>query len=136
MSAYWAPSRTAKGSALLRHVNGFRRFIEESEKDRAKFAEKKNLFSEYLPYAVVFGAVDKWAHTFAGLAGEPPDTSYWYRSNAPFQYVAFSNAINGFTVHTSGTLTSTPPSTSGSSGFSSGGGFSGGGGGGGGGGSW
>ena len=136
VSAYWAPSRTAKGSALLRHVNGFRRFIEESEKDRAKFAEKKNLFSEYLPYAVVFGAVDKWAHTFAGLAGEAPDTSYWYRSSAPFQYMAFSTAINGFTIHTSGTLTSTPPSTSGSSGFSSGGGFSGGGGGGGGGGSW
>jgi uncharacterized membrane protein YgcG len=139
VSAYWAPSRTAKGSALLRHVHGFRRFIEESEKDRAKFAEKKNLFSEYLPYAVVFGAVDKWAHTFAGLAGAPPDTTYWYRSTTPFEYTAFSTAINGFTVHTSGTLTSSPPSTSGSSGFSSGfsgGGFSGGGGGGGGGGSW
>ncbi len=136
MSARWAPARTAKGSGVLRRVNGFRRFIEESEKDRAQFAEKKNLFSEYLPYAVVFGATEKWARTFAGLDGEPPDTSSWYRSSTPFEYVAFSSAINGFTVTTSGTLTSTPPSTSGSSGFSSGGGFSGGGGGGGGGGSW
>ncbi len=135
-SGVWAPARSAKGSAVLRRVNGFRRFIEESEQPRAEFAEKKNLFSEYLPYAIVFGAVDKWAKTFEALAGEPPDTSYWYRSNAPFQYMAFSSAMNGFTTTTAGTLTSSPPSTSGSSGFSSGGGFSGGGGGGGGGGSW
>jgi uncharacterized membrane protein YgcG len=136
--SYLAPARTATGYGLLRHVNGFRRFIEESEKSRAQFAEKKNLFSEYLPYAIVFGATDKWAKAFAGLDGEPPDTTYWYRSTTPFQFVAFSNSINGFTVTTAGTLTSSPPSTSGSSGFSGGGGggFSGGGGGGGGGGSW
>jgi uncharacterized membrane protein YgcG len=137
-SAPFAPARTAKGSAVFRRVNGFRRFIEESEKERARFAEKKNLFSEYLPYAIVFGATEKWARTFQGLEGEAPDTSYWYRSSAPFEYMAFSNAVHGFTITTSGTLTSTPPSTSGSSGFSGGGGggFSGGGGGGGGGGSW
>jgi uncharacterized membrane protein YgcG len=135
-SARFAPSRTAQGTALFRHVQGFRRFIEESEKERARFAEKKNLFSEYLPYAIVFGATEKWARAFAGLDAEPPDT-YWYRSSTPFEYLAFSNSIGGFTTTTSGTLTSTPPSTSGSSGFSGGGGgFSGGGGGGGGGGSW
>jgi uncharacterized membrane protein YgcG len=137
-SAPFAPARTAKGSAVFRRVNGFRRFIEESEKDRAQFAEKKNLFSEYLPYAIVFGATEKWARAFEGLAGEPPDTSSWYRSTLPFQYLAFSDAVDGFTIASSGTLSSSPPSTSGSSGFSGGGGggFSGGGGGGGGGGSW
>jgi uncharacterized membrane protein YgcG len=135
IGARWAPSRTAKGSAVLRHVNGFRRFINESEKNRAQFAEQKNLFSEYLPYAIVFGATEKWAKAFADLGGEPADTASWYRSSVPFQYLAFSSAIQGFTVTASGTLTSTPPSTSGASGFG-GGGFSGGGAGGGGGGSW
>jgi uncharacterized protein (TIGR04222 family) len=134
--AYWIPQRTAKGSAVLRRTEGFRRFINESEKERARFAEKKNLFSEYLPYAIVFGATGKWAAAFAGLDDQPPDTSSWYVASAPFTFLAFSSAIDGFTVSTSGTLTSTPPSTSGSSGFSSGGGFSGGGAGGGGGGSW
>jgi uncharacterized protein (TIGR04222 family) len=133
--AYWMPQRTAKGTAVLRRTEGFRRFINESEKERARFAEKKNLFSEYLPYAIVFGATGKWAAAFAGLDDQPPDTSSWYISTAPFTFLAFSSAIDGFTVSTSGTLTSTPPSTSGSSGFS-GGGFSGGGAGGGGGGSW
>jgi uncharacterized protein (TIGR04222 family) len=133
--AYWMPQRTAKGTAVLRRTEGFRRFINESEKERARFAEQKNLFSEYLPYAIVFGATGKWAAAFAGLDDQPPDTSSWYVSSTPFTFLAFSSAIDGFTVSTSGTLTSTPPSTSGSSGFS-GGGFSGGGAGGGGGGSW
>jgi len=134
--AYWIPQRTAKGTGVLRRTEGFRRFINESEKERARFAERKNLFSEYLPYAIVFGATGKWAAAFAGLDDQPPDTSSWYIASTPFTFLAFSSAIDGFTVSTSGTLTSTPPSTSGSSGFSSGGGFSGGGAGGGGGGSW
>jgi uncharacterized membrane protein len=138
VASRWMPRRTAKGYVVLRHVDGFRRFIEESEKYRAQYAEKKNLFTEYLPYAIVFGATDKWARAFAGLGDEPPDTSSWYVASGVFNYLAFSSAINSFTVSTAGTLTSTPPSTSSSSGFSgfSGGGFSGGGGGGGGGGSW
>jgi uncharacterized protein (TIGR04222 family) len=138
VASRWIPRRTAKGYAVLRHVDGFRRFIEESEKDRAQFAERKNLFTQYLPYAIVFGATEKWARAFAGLGDEPPDTSSWYVAQGAFSYLAFSSAINSFTVASAGTLVSTPPSTSGSSGSSgfSGGGFSGGGGGGGGGGSW
>jgi uncharacterized protein (TIGR04222 family) len=132
--ARWAPARTAKGSAVLHRVNGFRRFINESEKERARFAEQKNLFSEYLPYAIVFGATERWAKAFAGLDGEPADTS-WYRSTSAFNYAAFTGAMEGFAVTTGGTLTSTPASTSGGSGFSGGGG-AGGGAGGGGGGSW
>jgi uncharacterized membrane protein YgcG len=133
-TARLAPARTAKGSAVMRHVAGFRRFIDESEKERARFAERKNLFSEYLPYAIVFGATKKWARAFADLDGEPPDT-YWYRSPNAFDAFVFVAAVESFSIATAGTLTSVPASTSGASGFS-GGGFSGGGFGGGGGGSW
>lgn len=127
------PARTAKGTAVLRRVKGFQRFIEESEGDRARFAEQKNLFSEYLPYAIVFGCTEKWAKAFEGLDGELPETN-WYVGHHPFTAVGFSQAMDGFAVTTAGTITSTP-SSSGTSGFS-GGGFSGGGAGGGGGGSW
>jgi hypothetical protein len=126
------PRRTARGTGVLRRVDGFRRFIDESEKDRARFAERQNLFSEYLPYAVVFGATEKWARAFAGLDGQLPATS-WYAGSDGFTALAFAHSMEGFTVTTAGTIASTP-SGSGSSGFS--GGFSGGGGGGGGGGSW
>jgi uncharacterized protein (TIGR04222 family) len=131
--AHWMPRRTAKGYGVLQRARGFKRFIDESEKERARFAERRNLFSEYLPYAVVFGATEKWARAFAGLDGELPDAGGWYVSPYPFTVAAFASSIDGFTTTTAGTIASTP-GTSGSSGFS--GGFSGGGGGGGGGGSW
>ena len=127
------PRRTAKGTGTLRRVQGFRRFIEESEKERAQFAERKNLFSEYLPYAIVFGATEKWAKAFADMDGHLPETG-WYSGPGYFTVGSFNDSMDGFATTTSGTISSTP-SGSGSSGFG-GGGFSGGGGGGGGGGSW
>jgi uncharacterized membrane protein len=114
-------------------VQGFRRFIDESEKERAQFAERKHLFSEYLPYAIVFGATEKWAKAFADIDGRLPDTG-WYSGPGYFTVGSFNDSMDGFATTTSGTISSTP-SGSGGSGFG-GGGFSGGGGGGGGGGSW
>ncbi|MGH9277676.1 MAG: DUF2207 domain-containing protein [Acidimicrobiales bacterium] len=130
-----APRRTPKGFAVLRRANGFRQFIEESEKERARFAERANLFSEYLPYAIVFGCTDKWAKAFAGLDQEIAESTHgWYISPYPFAIASFSDSMDGFAVTTSGTIVASAAS-SGSSGFG-GGGFSGGGFGGGGGGSW
>ncbi len=126
------PRRTAKGTGVLRRAAGFRRFIMESEKDRARFAEQQHLFSEYLPYAIVFGATEKWARAFAGIDDELPEQG-WYGGSRVFTASSFSDSIDGFAVTTAGTITSAPAG-SGSSGFS--GGSSGGGGGGGGGGSW
>jgi len=127
------PHRTPKGTATLRRVLGFREFIATSEKDRAEFAERQNLFSEYLPYAIVFDCVDKWAKAFSGLSDQPLEVT-WYTGAGLFTAGAFSESMHDFSVTTAGTLTSTPAG-SGSSGFG-GGGFSGGGGGGGGGSSW
>ena len=128
------PHRTPRGTGVLIRTLGFKRFIDESERDRAQFAEKQHLFTEYLPYAVVFGATEQWAKAFAGLDGQLPDQSSWYVSSRPFTYLAFSHSMDGFATTSAGTIASTP-SGSGTSGFG-GGGFSGGGGGGGGGGSW
>jgi hypothetical protein len=135
VSAQWLPRRTPKGVATTRRVNGFRRFIEESEAERARFAERANLFSEYLPYAIVFGATEKWARAFEGLDdAAAAATSSWYVSSRPFSVGAFSDSMDSFAVTTSGTIVTTAASA-GSSGFG-GGGSSGGGFGGGGGGSW
>jgi uncharacterized protein (TIGR04222 family) len=131
IEAHRMPSRTAKGTAILRRVRGFRIVIDKAEANMARWAEQENVFTRYLPYAIVFGCTDKWARAFASL-GTPPDTS-WYVGSHPFTYVAFADSMDHFTVTTGGTIASTPAG-SGSSGFS--GGFSGGGGGGGGGGSW
>jgi uncharacterized membrane protein YgcG len=131
LEAHRMPARTAKGTAILRRVRGFRTVIEKAEANMARWAEQENVFTRYLPYAIVFGCTDKWARAFAGI-GLPPDTT-WYVGSQPFTYLAFADSMDHFAVTTSGTIASTP-SGSGGSGFS--GGFSGGGGGGGGGGSW
>ena len=133
VGARWMPSRTPKGTAIARRVGGFRTVIETAETHMSRWAEEQNVFTRFLPYAIVFGLTEKWAKAFEGLAQMPPDTT-WYVSSRPFIYADFGRALDDFSVTTGGTIASTPAS-SGSSGFS-GGGFSGGGGGGGGGGSW
>ncbi|MEO8422483.1 MAG: DUF2207 domain-containing protein [Actinomycetota bacterium] len=133
LGARWMPSRTAKGTAIARRVGGFRTVIEKAETHMSRWAEEQNVFTRYLPYAIVFGCTEKWAKAFEGLQQVPPDTT-WYRSTQPFVFADFGRTLNDFSTTTGGMIASTP-SASGSSGFS-GGGFSGGGGGGGGGGSW
>lgn len=135
------PSRTSRGSAMLTRTLGFREFIDQAEADRMEFAEAENLFVDYLPYAVVFGAVDKWAHVFESLGVDVGRAvSGFYVGPGPFHLMAFSAGMNDFSSSVGTAVTTAPPS-SGSGGFSGGGfggggGFSGGGFGGGGGGSW
>ena len=132
VASHWMPRRTAKGTGLVRRVRGFREYMDVAEDEPSKFAERANLFYEFLPYAVVFGITEKWARAFRGLEEMPPQS--FYSGPHPFTVLAFSQSIDSFTVSSAGTIASTPGG-SGSSGFG-GGGFSGGGGGGGGGGSW
>jgi hypothetical protein len=134
LGAKLMPRRTARGTAMTRRVNGFRRVIETAEEHTAKWAEQEHVFTSLLPYAVVFGVTDRWAKAFEALGAVPSEDLSWYVSSRPFVYAEFAESMDSFAVTTSGIIASTP-SGSGGSGFG-GGGFSGGGGGGGGGGSW
>lgn len=140
-SAKYFPRRTAKGSALLGRVRGFKELFDAGEGERQRFAEAHHLFAQYLPYAIVFGCTDKWAEVFAGLGLTPQEMGLgvWYTSPYGYDPIHFGYAMGSFTTHSTGSLAAAAPSSSGGassggSGFS--GGFSGGGFGGGGGGSW
>lgn len=134
--AGWFPRRTPAGTGLRRRIGGFELFMEDSEAPRAKWAENRNIFSEYLPFAIVLGITKRWARTFEPLGAEAvAATTTWYVGHDPFSFDRFSSATDRFATSAGSTMASTPQSSSGSSGFS-GGGSSGGGGGGGGGGSW
>ena len=138
-------ARTADGSAVLAQSMGFRRYMETAEANQIKWEEAEDIFSRFLPYAIVFGIADKWAKTFeevaqaAAAAGHVVVLPNWYVGTGSFGNLASS--MDSFSTVAAGTLVSTPGS-SGGSGFSSGGGgfggggFSGGGGGGASGGSW
>jgi uncharacterized membrane protein YgcG len=131
------PRRTPAGTGLLRRTRGFQHFIEDSEAPRARWAEQRSIFTDYLPYAIVFGCADRWARTFAPLGAEATAAAGgWYLGSRPFSVDDLTASTSRFASAAASSLSSVPPSSSGSSGFSGGGGSSGGGGGGGGGGSW
>lgn len=125
------PRKTAHGREIYRRIRGYELFISTAEKYRQQFFERKNLFNEVLPYAIVFGLTEKFAQAFKSLGLEPPQPT-WYVGTGLFNASSFSSNINSFSSSLSSAIAATPKG----SGFSSGGGFSGGGFGGGGGGSW
>jgi uncharacterized membrane protein YgcG len=136
--------RTADGSEALRRVLGFRLFIETAEQRRAEFAERANIFSEYLPYAIVFGCVDKWASVFRDDLRRA-QLERFYRADDYTRLGRLFAVSQGFGSGVRAAMTSAAARTPGGLGFSGlagggfssgGGGFSGGGGGGGGGRSW
>jgi uncharacterized membrane protein len=129
------PRRTGRGREYYRRSLGFRKYMTIAETERQRFYEEANMFEKYLPYAIVYDCVDKWARAFEGLEGQPASqTSGWYVGSGPFIASSFSRDISSFSSSMSTAIASTPGG-SGGSGFG-GGGSSGGGGGGGGGGSW
>jgi uncharacterized membrane protein YgcG len=131
---YFMPARTAAGNAAYMKTLGFKEFISKAEKYRAKWEEKENIFSDYLPYAMIFGVADKWAKAFEGLAKNPPS---WYRGAPGLMWspVFFASSMTSAASSFGHSLAVAPSARGGGGGFG-GGGFGGGGFGGGGGGSW
>lgn len=130
------PSRTAEGSAVLARARGFELYLRTAEADQLKFEEGEDIFSRYLPWAIMLGVAERWTKLFEQLAAEGRYTfeSGWYQPNG-FGYGYFYGSMGSFEE----TLTSSmqdavqaasTSSSGGSSGFSGGGGFGGGGGGG------
>jgi uncharacterized membrane protein YgcG len=133
--------RTADGRAVCDQVEGFKTYLATAEADQLKFEEGEDIFSKYLPWAIVFELADRWAKICGDLVAMgrlPNATPYWYVGN--YQMAAFNTSF----LTSSLTSAATPVASSsgaGGTGFGGGssfggGGFSGGGGGGGGSGSW
>lgn len=132
--------RSAQGSAVLAQAKGFELYLTTAEADQIKFEEGIDVFSRYLPYAIVFGVADRWVKIFQDLAAKgiyQGDTS-WYGGNsmAYFYGMNLASSFDHLTQTMSSSMNSAVSSanaasagSSGSSGFSGGGGFGGGGGG-------
>lgn len=126
------PRRSAAGREAMRRALGFAKYIKTAEQHQQAFAERANIFTAYLPYAIAMKCVDKWANAFKDIDLQEA-TRGWYAGTTAFNASTFSSSVGSFSSSVSSTIASTPGG-SGGSGFS--GGSSGGGGGGGGGGSW
>jgi hypothetical protein len=137
-----APARTAAGTAILAQTLGFRRYLETAEAGQLRFEEGEDLFSRYLPFAIVFGVAERWAGIFEQLArqGRAVAEPTWYvgPSYHPGYFWLgashFGSTMESFSTVATTSIAAPTPGSSGGSGF--GGGGAGGGGGGGGGGGW
>ncbi|WP_456823781.1 DUF2207 domain-containing protein [Cellulomonas sp. P5_E12] len=136
-----APARTEDGTAVLAQSLGFRRYLATAEANQLKFEEGEDIFSRYLPYAIVFGLADRWARVFSELAAQGRAVAQpgwyvggYYPGQNIFWATAFASSLDRFQTIATESISAPTPGSSGGSGFS--GGFSGGGAGGGGGGGW
>ena len=63
-------ARTAEGSAVLAQSEGFKQYLVTAEASQIRWEEAQDVFSRYLPYAIVFGVADRWAGTFQQVADD------------------------------------------------------------------
>ncbi|MDO5533708.1 MAG: DUF2207 domain-containing protein, partial [Propionibacteriaceae bacterium] len=143
--------RTARGRAWTDQVEGFRTYIATAEADQLRFEEGEDIFSKYLPWAVLFGLADRWVSVCEKAIAmgriARPDTS-WSGSpvfDAHLMHWHLTSLDRAIPTSSSPSVASHGPSFSsdigfggggsafGGGGVGGGGGFSGGGGGGGGG---
>lgn len=135
--------RTGYGRALTDQVEGFRTYLATAEAEQLKFEEGEDIFSKYLPWAIMFDLTDRWTRVCQRLVelGRIPSTApIWYYGTY-WNMNSFGNQLSAFDSSVAGSVAAAPSVSdtgfgSGGSAFGGGGGFSGGGGGGGGGGSW
>jgi len=130
------PKRTQKGAETYWRMQGFRLFIKMTERYRARFNEKENIFEKFLPYAMLFGMTKIWIENMKKIYGEQYFAAYhpvWFYGYAftSFDANSLNSVISDLSSNMSSTISSNPSSSG-----AGGGGFSGGGGGGGGGGGW
>lgn len=131
--------RTATGSAVLAQAKGFELYLTTAEAEQIKFEEGIDVFSRYLPFAMVFGVADRWTKIFQQLAadGRYEFSPYWYfGSGYGFGGLGasdFAHSLDSLGSSVSSSIQAATAASSGGSGFSSmgggGGGFGGGGGG-------
>ncbi len=126
--------RTTVGREMWSRVGGFERILSTpSSEQRFDFASKKDLYTAYLPWAVVFGCADKWAEKYRVEVGSEPPMPSFFTGYALGSMSSIDSVTESFSSSLSSAVSAYNATQSSSS---SGGGFSGGSFGGGGGGSW
>jgi len=132
-------AHTKIGRSLLDKIEGFKMFLETTEKEKIKLLYKDlpkslTVFEKFLPYAIAFDIEKVWSKKFSDEISQiqKSDTEHfatWYSGTGSFTS-SFGSSLSG-SLGVTISSSSTAPGSSGG-----GGGGSGGGGGGGGGGGW
>jgi len=130
--AYYMPALTKTGAELKWKALGFKEYLHTAERFRIG-AETLETFSNFLPYAMVFGVEKKWAMRFADFEYKQqnwyyPAAVYSGPGGAPANFSEFASGFSSFSSAAASAFS--PPGGSGAGGAGGAGGGGGGGGGG------
>jgi hypothetical protein len=109
------PARTGRGSAMLERVRGLRLYIATAEAEQIRFQERVEIFSRYLPYAMVFGLAERWTKVFSGIHAIDGDELYWYGGSTYGTGFLYGDTIGGFNDVVIGVVGAPAPSVTGTS---------------------
>jgi len=122
--------RTGVGRALTDQVEGFRLYLATAEAEQLRFEEGEDIFSKYLPWAVMFDLTERWTTLCERLVelGRIPQIAptWYYGSNWSLSTLAWQ--LNQLDTSVVGSVAAAAPAFSSDTGFGSGGSAFGGGG--------
>ncbi|MFJ2030588.1 DUF2207 domain-containing protein [Streptosporangium sp. NPDC087985] len=110
VGGHYMPAKTAEGAGALAHTLGFRDYLASDDVgENIPAAQRVELFSRYLPYAVIFDNVERWARVVSSVTddGRHADNLYWYQGPAEWDLSKFAGSMRTFTMTTSGAISST-----------------------------
>jgi hypothetical protein len=101
-----APARTARGSALLRQLHDLRAYLEMAHGSELPDSSRAELVARILPYALVFGLLDRWARIFAasGRPGDPDAGLEWYEPPEMWHRIDVPDSLDAFVTTLSGAI--------------------------------
>lgn len=112
--AQYMPAKTKLGSSVFAHTMGFRDYLLSQRAQSAPPGQRVELYSRYLPYAVIFDDVDRWANILAAaaIADLSPeeldgDGLHWYTGPREWRIEDFADSISTFVVTLTGLITNT-----------------------------
>lgn len=102
-----APSRTAKGVALLQGLGALRSTLLTQPTDQMPEGRAVEELSEVLPYAIVLGGSERWLDALVATDGDAdPDSDDlpWYHGPQDWHLRDLPDSLRNFTTTVSGTL--------------------------------
>lgn len=79
--SFFFSGRSAEGSAVLAQGKGFELYLKTAEADQLRWEEGEDIFSKYLPYAIMFDCAKRWTRVFQQLEAQGRysfNTLGWY----------------------------------------------------------
>ncbi|MFD0773032.1 DUF2207 domain-containing protein [Streptomonospora algeriensis] len=108
VGAQYMPAKTRQGSVVFAHTMGFRSYLLSAGAEDVPPAHRVSVFSRYLPYAVIFDTVDRWAAILASASSEcAADGLPWYIGPDDWRMQDFADSIRSFALTLTGVISNT-----------------------------